>query len=83
MTMARPVLRPDEILGQEEDDFQQKHSRVIHRFAWRSVFHPCGLVNDGPSGHRRRRRASRVIDKAARVKKMPPSEQWLNNEAGG
>jgi hypothetical protein len=22
-----------------------------------------------------------VIDKAARVKKMPPCEQWLNNEA--
>jgi hypothetical protein len=69
MTMTRPALRPDEILGQEQDDFRQKHSGVIHCFAWRSVFHPGKLVNDGPSGHRRRRRASRVIDKLAGVKK--------------
>jgi hypothetical protein len=52
-------------------------------FAWRHFFHPRGLVNDGPSGHRRRRRAMRVVDKTARVKHAPPCETKGEFRLGG
>src|ERR1700721_115359 len=60
-----------------------ERSSVIHRIAWRSVFHRRKLVNDGPTGHRRRRRAfGASLTSFRRGKKMPPCEQWLNNEQG-
>jgi hypothetical protein len=51
-------------------------------FARRSVFHPRKFVKDRPTGDRRRRRASRVLDKLSGMKKMPPCEQWRNDKAG-
>src|SRR5580700_6254198 len=42
------------------------------------------FVNDGLSGHRRRRRplSRSSLTKVSAVKELPPCEQWLNSEFG-
>src|SRR5271170_205008 len=42
------------------------------------------FVNDGLSGHRRRRRplSWSSLTKVSAVKELPPCEQWLNSEFG-